>query len=113
DPPLPPDTGATGFCGETGVPEERIVPLPRSENWWQAGPTGPAGPCSEMYLDRGEAVGGPGGLPGGGTGGLLEYWNHVFMTYELHEDGSLTELPSRNIDTGLGLERMAAIKQDV
>jgi alanyl-tRNA synthetase len=110
---LGPDTEAIEIWREIGVPEERIVRLPRSENWWQAGPTGPAGPCSEMYLDRGEAFGRPEDLPGDDTERFLEYWNHVFMTYELHEDGSLTELPSRNIDTGLGLERMAAIKQDV
>jgi alanyl-tRNA synthetase len=110
---LGPDTEAIEIWREIGVPEERIVRLPRSENWWQAGPTGPAGPCSEMYLDRGEAFGRPEDLPGDDTERFLEYWNHVFMTYELHEDGSLTDLPSRNIDTGLGLERMAAIKQDV
>jgi alanyl-tRNA synthetase len=110
---LGPDTEAIEIWRGIGVPQERIVRLPRSENWWQAGPTGPAGPCSEMYLDRGEAFGCPEDLPGDDTERFLEYWNHVFMTYELHEDGSLTELPSRNIDTGLGLERMAAIQQDV
>src|ERR671910_287542 len=110
---LGPDTEAIEIWREIGVPEERIVRLPRAENWWQAGPTGPAGPCSEMYLDRGERFGRSEDLPGDDTERFLEYWNHVFMTYELHEDGSLTDLPSRNIDTGLGLERMAAIKQDV
>ena len=95
------------------MPEERIVRLPRSENFWQAGPTGPCGPSSEMYIDRGESFGGPDDLPGDDTERFLEYWNHVFMTYELHEDGSLTELPQRGIDTGLGLERMAAILQQV
>ena len=96
-----------------GVPEERIVRLPRSENFWQAGPTGPCGPCSEMYLDRGEAFGSADDRPGDDTERFLEYWNHVFMGYELRGDGELVELPSRNIDTGLGLERMAAILQDV
>ena len=110
---LGPDTEAIEIWRGTGVPEERIVRLPRSENWWQAGPTGPAGPCSEMYLDRGVGFGGADELPGDDTERFLEYWNHVFMTYELHEDGSLSELPARNIDTGLGLERMAAIRQDV
>ena len=66
-----------------------------------------------MYLDRGEEFGGPDDRPGDDTDRYLEYWNHVFMAYELHEDGSLTELPQQNIDTGLGLERMAAIQQDV
>jgi alanyl-tRNA synthetase len=110
---LGPDTEAIEIWREIGVPEERIVHLPRSENWWQAGPTGPAGPCSEMYLDRGVEFGGADDLPGDDTERFIEYWNHVFMTYELHEDGSLSELPARNIDTGLGLERMAALKQDV
>src|SRR5918996_1648485 len=110
---LGPDTEAIEIWREIGVPEERIVHLPRAENWWQAGPAGPAGPCSEMYLDRGAEFGRPEDLPGDDTERFLEYWNHVFMTYELHEDGSLTDLPARNIDTGLGVERMAAIKQDV
>jgi alanyl-tRNA synthetase len=110
---LGPDEEAIAIWRELGVPEERIVHLPRSENFWQAGPTGPCGPSSEMYLDRGVQYGGPDDLPGDDTERFLEYWNHVFMSYELHEDGSLTELPSRNIDTGLGLERMAAILQDV
>jgi alanyl-tRNA synthetase len=105
------DEAAIGYWRALGVPEERIVQLPRSENFWQAGPVGPCGPCSEMYLDRGEAFGGPDERPGDDTERYLEYWNHVFMTYELHEDGSLTELPTKNIDTGLGVERMAAIKQ--
>jgi alanyl-tRNA synthetase len=110
---LGPDSEAIELWRAQGVPEERIVRLPRSENFWQAGPTGPCGPCSEMYIDRGEGFGGADELPGDDTERFLEYWNHVFMTYELGEDGSLTELPQQNIDTGLGLERMAAIKQDV
>ena len=110
---LGPDTEAIEIWKAQGVPEERIVLLPRAENFWQAGPTGPCGPCSEMYLDRGEEFGGADERPGDDTDRFLEYWNHVFMTYELGEDDSLTPLPKRNIDTGLGLERMAAILQDV
>ncbi len=110
---LGPDTESIELWKAQGVPEERIVLLPRAENFWQAGPTGPCGPCSEMYFDLGEAFGGPEERPGDDTDRYVEYWNHVFMTYELHEGGSLTELPQRGIDTGLGLERMAAIKQDV
>ena len=98
---------------QIGVPDERIVRLPRAENFWQAGATGPCGPCSEMYIDRGPEYGGDDLRPGDDTDRYLEYWNHVFMTYELHEDGSLTDLPQRNIDTGLGLERMAVIQQGV
>jgi alanyl-tRNA synthetase len=110
---LGPDEEAIEIWKAVGVPEERIVRLPRSENFWQAGPTGPCGPCSEMYLDRGPEFGGEDDRPGDDTERYLEYWNHVFMALELHEDGSLTELPKRNIDTGLGLERMAAIQQGV
>jgi alanyl-tRNA synthetase len=110
---LGPDEEAIELWKATGVPEERIVRLPRSENFWQAGPTGPCGPCSEMYIDRGERFGGPDERPGDDTDRYLEYWNHVFMTYDLREDGSLTELPMRNIDTGMGLERMAVILQEV
>jgi alanyl-tRNA synthetase len=110
---LGPDEEAIEVWRKVGVPDERIVALPRSENFWQAGPTGPCGPCSEMYIDRGESFGGPGDRPGDDTDRFVEYWNHVFMTYDLSEDGVLTELPMKNIDTGMGLERMAAILQDV
>ena len=110
---LGPDEEAIEIWRSIGVPEERIVRLPRSENFWQAGPTGPCGPCSEMYIDRGPEFGGDDVRPGDDTDRYLEYWNHVFMTYDLAEDGSLSELPKRNIDTGLGLERMAMIQQGV
>jgi len=109
---LGPDAESIEIWRAAGVPEERIVRLPRSENFWQSGPLGPCGPCSEMYYDRGEGYGGPEERPGDEGERYLEYWNHVFMAYELHEDG-LVDLPGRNIDTGLGVERMAAIKQDV
>ena len=110
---LGPDAEAIEIWKGVGVPEERIVTLPRSENFWQAGPTGPCGPCSELYLDRGEAFGAADDRPGDDTDRFVEYWNHVFMTYDLAEDGTLTELPMKNIDTGMGLERIAAILQDV
>ncbi len=110
---LGPDEESVEIWREIGVPDERIVRLPRAENFWQAGPTGPCGPCSEMYVDRGPEYGGDDVRPGDDTDRYLEYWNHVFMTYELHDDGSLTDLPQRNIDTGLGLERMAMIQQGV
>ncbi len=100
-----------------GVPGERIVRCPRSENFWQGGPTGPCGPCSELYLDRGGRFGADEDLPGGENARFLEYWNLVFMQFDLRPaagDGTqaLTELPARSIDTGLGLNRMAAILQD-
>ena len=101
---------------EIGVPRERIVECPRSENFWQAGPTGPCGPCSELYVDRGVEHGSPEDLPGGENERFLEYWNLVFMQYDQRPrpDGAGTELvplPASNIDTGLGLNRMAAILQ--
>ena len=110
---LGPDEEVISIWKSVGVAEERIVRLPRSENFWQAGATGPCGPCSEMYLDRGLDFGGEDDRPGDDTERFLEYWNHVFMTYDLAEDGSLTPLPSRNIDTGMGLERMSAMLQGV
>jgi len=96
---------------EIGVPRERIVECPRSENFWQAGPTGPCGPCSELYLDRGLAFGQPDDLPGGDNERFLEYWNLVFMQFEQNPENVLTPLPAKNIDTGLGLNRLAAILQ--
>jgi alanyl-tRNA synthetase len=111
---LGPDEEAIALWRGIGVPDERIVRLGRKDNFWQAGPIGPCGPCSELYLDRGEELGQkPGERPGDDTDRFLEFWNHVFMTYDLAADGTLTELPMRNIDTGMGLDRMAAILQDV
>ncbi len=110
---LGPDEEAIEIWRSIGMPEERIVLLPRAENFWQAGDTGPCGPCSEMYLDRGVRFGAPDDRPGDDTDRYVEYWNHVFMTYELAEDGGISELPMKSIDTGMGLERMAAILQGV
>jgi alanyl-tRNA synthetase len=110
---LGPDQEAIEIWRATGVPEERIVRLGRADNFWQAGPSGPCGPCSELYLDRGVEFGAEGERPGDDTDRFLEFWNHVFMSYDLAADGSLTELPMKNIDTGMGLDRMAAVLQDV
>ena len=109
------DAVAVAAWERIGVPPERIVRLPRSENFWQAGPTGPCGPCSELYLDRGLEQGcdRPDCAPGCECDRFLEFWNLVFMEFDLHEDGSLTTLPKQNIDTGLGVERGAAILQGV
>ncbi|HEY4997083.1 MAG TPA: alanine--tRNA ligase [Solirubrobacteraceae bacterium] len=116
---LGPDEEAIAFWLELGVERERIVACPRSENFWQAGPSGPCGPCSELYIDRGLDYGAPEDLPGGENERFLEYWNLVFMQYEQQHGGSgsngasavLKPLPANNIDTGLGLNRMAAILQ--
>jgi alanyl-tRNA synthetase len=112
---LGPDEEAIAHWLEVGVPRQRIVACPRSENFWQAGPTGPCGPSSELYLDRGLAMGSADDLPGGENERFLEYWNLVFTQYDqsVGKDGGsvLTQLPANNIDTGLGLNRMAAILQ--
>ncbi len=109
---LGPDEEAIEAWRSVGIPRERIVLCPRSENFWQAGPTGPSGPCSELYFDRGPAYGGPQDLPGGENERFVEYWNLVFMQYDQNPPDHLTPLPARNIDTGLGLDRLAAILQD-
>ncbi len=79
---LGPDEEAIGCWEAVGVPRERIVRCPRSENFWQAGPTGPCGPCSELYLDRGLGSAAADDLPGGENERFLEYWNLVFMQYD-------------------------------
>jgi alanyl-tRNA synthetase len=99
-----------------GMPRERIVGLPSSENFWSVGGPGPCGPDSEIYWDHGEeyGCGEPDCAPAcPRCDRFLEFWNLVFMSYELHPDGTLTELPKQNIDTGLGLERTAAALQGV
>jgi len=98
-----------------GVPRERIVALPRAENFWQAAETGPCGPNTEMYLDRGEELGcgRPSCAPGCECERFLEFWNLVFMEFDLGEDGSLTPLPKQNVDTGMGLERAGMLLQGV
>jgi alanyl-tRNA synthetase len=107
------DQEAIAAWESVGVPRERIVLCPRSENFWQAGPTGPCGPCSELYVDRGLEFGSADDLPGGDNERFVEYWNLVFMQFNQDPPGTLTPLPARNIDTGLGLNRLAAILQDV
>jgi alanyl-tRNA synthetase len=114
---LGPDQEAIDRWLALGVRRERIVPCPRSENFWQAGPTGPCGPCSELYIDRGVEHGSPDDLPGGENERFLEYWNLVFMQYDQQPAGEnggsvLRALPANNIDTGLGLNRVAVILQD-
>jgi alanyl-tRNA synthetase len=106
-----PDQEAIDLWLEVGVPRERIVECSRSENFWQAGPLGPCGPCSELYLDLGVHRGSPDDLPGGENERFLEYWNLVFMQFDQNPANTLTPLPAKNIDTGLGLNRMAAILQ--
>jgi len=108
-----PDEEAIEAWLSVGVPRERIVLLSSEDNFWQAGPTGPCGPCSELYLDRGLDFGAETDRPGDDTERFLEFWNLVFMQFNQDPVGTLTPLPDQNIDTGLGLNRMAAILQDV
>jgi len=108
---LGPDAEAIELWQAIGVPRERIVECPRSENFWQAGPTGPCGPCSELYLDRGLSFGKQDDLPGGENERFLEFWNLVFMQFNQDPVNTLAPLPASNIDTGLGLNRLAAILQ--
>jgi alanyl-tRNA synthetase len=113
---LGPDEVAIDLWEKAGMPRERIVELPSSENFWSVGGPGPCGPDSEIYYDWGveAGCGEPDCKPGcTRCERFLEFWNLVFMAYELHADGTLTELPKQNIDTGLGLERTARIVQQV
>ena len=113
---LGPDEVAIELWQQVGMPIERIVPLPTAENFWSVGGPGPCGPDSEIYYDWGEehGCGEPDCAPAcTRCARFLEFWNLVFMSYEQHADGTLTPLPKQNIDTGLGLERGAAILQDV
>ncbi len=109
------DEAETIWAEEVGVPRERIVRMGAKDNFWSAGPTGPCGPCSELYYDQGPELGcdSPDCAPGCDCDRYLEYWNLVFMQYDRQEDGSLVPLPKQNIDTGMGLERVAAILQHV
>jgi alanyl-tRNA synthetase len=113
---LGPDEVAIDLWEQIGMPPERIVPLPSSENFWSVGGPGPCGPDSEIFFDWGEETGcGTAECLPGCTRceRFLEVWNLVFMEYELHPDGTLTPLPKQNIDTGMGLERMARVLQQV
>ncbi len=110
-PGVPGDDEAIEYWVEMGIPRERIQALGESENFWKLGATGPCGPNTELYLDRGPAFG-PDGGPATGTDRFLEYWNLVFMQYDRAADGTLVDLPAQNVDTGAGLERIAALLQD-
>ncbi len=95
-----------------GLPESRIIRIAGSDNFWQMGDTGPCGPCSEIFFDHGDKIaGGPPGSPDQDGDRFIEIWNLVFMQYEQMLDGTRVELPKPSIDTGMGLERIAAVLQ--
>ncbi|WP_073976258.1 alanine--tRNA ligase, partial [Erythrobacter donghaensis] len=97
-----------------GLPDERIIRIATSDNFWSMGDTGPCGPCSEIFYDHGDHIfGGPPGSPDEDGDRFIEIWNLVFMQYEQHADGSRTNLPRPSIDTGMGIERIAAVMQGV
>jgi len=97
---------------KVGVPAERIQRLGVKDNFWSMGDTGPCGPCSEIHWDHGTQYG-PGGGPATESDRYVEIWNNVFMQFDQAADGTRTPLPRPSIDTGMGLERLAAIKQGV
>jgi len=106
------DEAAAIWEDEVGVPAERIQRLDE-ENYWKMADTGPCGPCSEIFWDRGPEFGDDGGPAHGDEERFIEIWNLVFMQFEQHEDGSTTPLPTPCIDTGLGLERVLSVLQGV
>lgn len=98
-----------------GLPMDKIFRMGKEDNFWEAGVDGPCGPCSEIYFDRGEeyGCGKPGCTVGCDCDRYMEFWNLVFTQFERHEDGTYTPLAQKNIDTGMGLERLAAMMQGV
>ncbi|QYU66286.1 alanine--tRNA ligase [Leptolyngbya sp. 15MV] len=97
-----------------GLPDDRIIRIATSDNFWSMGDTGPCGPCSEVFYDHGDHIpGGPPGSPDEDGDRFIEIWNLVFMQFEQAADGTRTNLPKPSIDTGMGLERVAAVMQGV
>jgi alanyl-tRNA synthetase len=97
-----------------GLPDERIIRIATSDNFWSMGDTGPCGPCSEIFYDHGDHIfGGPPGSPDEDGDRFVEIWNLVFMQYESQADGTRRDLPKPSIDTGMGIERIAAVLQGV
>ena len=95
-----------------GLSDDRIIRIATDDNFWSAGPTGPCGPCTEIFYDHGDHIwGGPPGSPDEDGDRFVEIWNLVFMQYEQFEDGTRRDLPNKSIDTGMGIERVAALLQ--
>jgi len=110
----PRDDEAAEVWKEVGIPEERIYFLGKEDNWWIAGNAGPCGPCTEMFIEVDEIPKcGPSCRPGCNCGHFVEVWNDVFMSYRKLDDGTYEPLPMKSIDTGMGVERTAAMLQGV
>ncbi len=108
------DEAAAIWLNEVGVPADRLSRLGEKDNFWAMGDTGPCGPCTEIFYDHGpEVAGGPPGSPDDDGDRYIEIWNLVFMQFDRQPDGTLVRLPKPSVDTGMGLERLAAVLQHV
>ncbi|MDG4648755.1 alanine--tRNA ligase [Roseibacterium sp. SDUM158017] len=106
------DEAAAIWKKVAGLPDEKIIRIPTNDNFWMMGPTGPCGPCTEIFYDHGPSIwGGPPGSPEEDGDRFIEIWNLVFMQFEQFEDGSRRDLAAQSIDTGMGLERIGALLQ--
>jgi len=106
------DEAAAIWKKVAGFSDDRIIRIPTNDNFWMMGPTGPCGPCTEIFYDHGDHIwGGPPGSPEEDGDRFVEIWNLVFMQYEQFEDGTRRELAAQSIDTGMGIERVAALLQ--
>ena len=106
------DEAAAIWKKAAGLPDSRIIRIPTDDNFWRMGPTGPCGPCTEIFYDHGPTIaGGPPGSPDEDGDRFIEIWNLVFMQNEQFADGRLEPLPMQSIDTGMGLERIGALLQ--
>jgi alanyl-tRNA synthetase len=106
------DDEAAAIWKKVGVPEDRIIRIATNDNFWMMGPTGPCGPCTEIFYDHGDHIwGGPPGSAEEDGDRFVEIWNLVFMQYEQFEDGTRRDLEAQSIDTGMGIERVAALLQ--
>jgi alanyl-tRNA synthetase len=108
------EEAASIWLKDIGIPSDRLARIATTDNFWQMGDTGPCGPCSEIFYDHGpEVAGGPPGSPDADGDRYIEIWNLVFMQFNRDEQGTLHPLPKPSVDTGMGLERIAAVMQGV
>jgi alanyl-tRNA synthetase len=111
DEDAPRDEEAASYWKENGMPEDKIAYLPKSDNWWAAGPTGPCGPDTEIFYWVGEGLPPVGSNKGTDSANWMEIWNNVFMQYNRIDEKTLVPLPKKNVDTGMGIERTNCILQ--